>query len=632
MARLLVRMVVVAAAAAAAAAALVGALEGAAAQPWDGTITLDATINFTVSHAVVGGKVRVQLSAAPPPGAGAGFWLGFGLSEMGSMPGSDIVTVHVVNGKPLAVDRFVPWVAAPLEQAPLPDPKPDDALCGKQDWTATAGSSSASAFQVTAERNLTTGDKNDRDFVPSAWNRVVWAWGVVSASSASAATPVTAYHGANRGYTTIKLGPLASASAASSATTASSGSSFVLPPDAANFTWLNLTGLPVSPTRQTQYVCQSFDIGTTNRQLVSIEPFITNKYVHHVIVHACGGSPTTPWSASYPNATACQRNDLSGEGLSPLGQGGCTSIFIGWAPGVESFALPTDAGFPLGGWGTRYIIVETHVNNPSYDAGKTFDVSFRLGLTLPNTRRLHDAGTMILGDPAVISGYNFYTRTNVPIPANRSMVHYEHTCNSLCTQQQMAGPVTMFMSFLHGHQSMRQIWAHHFDANGTDLGLIDKFEYWSFTHQINNAVNVTIKPGDRVNVHCVYDTSKRTTPTYFSQGSMDEMCQLFAFVYPLSNAVAYCGSATKDAALCSKTSLSSLISMALSPSYSQFIVPNPNPPDGNVVIPSQYSVGVNLTTCSGGSSRVAVASTSVVVGALLAIAAASTTTLALFSW
>ena len=69
------------------------------------------------------------------------------------------------------------------------------------------------------------------------------------------------------------------------------------------------------------------------------------------------------------------------------------------------------------------------------------------------------------------------------------------------------------------------------------MSVVDYREYWSFGHQIGSPVNFVADPGDRINVHCVYDTTKRNTTTKFGFDSQLEMCVAFLFYYPYDDVV-----------------------------------------------------------------------------------------------
>ena len=51
--------------------------------------------------------------------------------------------------------------------------------------------------------------------------------------------------------------------------------------------------------------------------------------------------------------------------------------------------------------------------------------------------------------------------------------------------------------------------------------------FWSFDAQRILPVNETIKAGDRINLHSVYDTSGLNTSTVFGEASDEEMSMLF---------------------------------------------------------------------------------------------------------
>ena len=59
-------------------------------------------------------------------------------------------------------------------------------------------------------------------------------------------------------------------------------------------------------------------------------------------------------------------------------------------------------------------------------------------------------------------------------------------------------------------------------------------EYWNFAYQTSTPVNFVINPGDKLNVHCVYDTSKQFRNVIFGQESQNEMCMAFLFYYPFT--------------------------------------------------------------------------------------------------
>jgi len=93
--------------------------------------------------------------------------------------------------------------------------------------------------------------------------------------------------------------------------------------------------------------------------------------------------------------------------------------------------------------------------------------------------------------------------------------------------------------FLHMHDAGKMIWSTQW-RNNTYIGTTNRIEFWYFAYQETTPVNYTIYPGDKLNLHCVYDTSSRTTTTTFGVSTMQEMCMEFVSYYPKVN-TEFCG-------------------------------------------------------------------------------------------
>jgi len=65
------------------------------------------------------------------------------------------------------------------------------------------------------------------------------------------------------------------------------------------------------------------------------------------------------------------------------------------------------------------------------------------------------------------------------------------------------------------------------------MGLFNQISFYQFDFQQITFLDKIIRRGDRINLNCVYDTSRRTDPTKFAIGSEDEMCMEFIFYYPI---------------------------------------------------------------------------------------------------
>lgn len=143
---------------------------------------------------------------------------------------------------------------------------------------------------------------------------------------------------------------------------------------------------------------------------------------------------------------------------------------------------------------------------------------------------------MTLGDPLT---------TFADIPPNMPYVEYEANCPSECTSE-WPNDIIVFVDFLHMHQAGKQIWSNHYDANNNSLGHFNKIDFWDFDFQQNTRMNKTIKRGDRINTHCVYNSLGHTAPIEFGLESTEEMCMEFISYYPViytptNHPYAFCG-------------------------------------------------------------------------------------------
>jgi len=134
--------------------------------------------------------------------------------------------------------------------------------------------------------------------------------------------------------------------------------------------------------------------------------------------------------------------------------------------------------------------------------------------------REFEAGILVTGDPSI---------QLPPIPP-LAITEYETECPSICTEK-LGQELHIWNSFPHMHQLGSEIWTTQW-RNGSLINEIGRVEYWSFDHQQTQFVNFSILPGDRLNTHCVYDTSKKNTTTRFGLNSTDEMCMHFLGYYP----------------------------------------------------------------------------------------------------
>jgi hypothetical protein len=237
---------------------------------------------------------------------------------------------------------------------------------------------------------------------------------------------------------------------------------------------------------------------------------------HHMLVHACVNTGPNSYVAKYQQAGICD---------SPVGMqsSGCKMITFIWAVGTSALELPAGVGFRMGSatsYSISHVVIEFHYTNPSGLSGVTDHSG--LDITWTPTVRPIDAGVMTLGDPFV----------SLPSISPDKKAHaVETTCPSQCTQS-WPHTINVFSEFLHMHAAGSRMFTNQF-RNGNYLRTTNRIDYYSYGFQQLTPVNYQIRPGDRLNTHCVFDTVNRNTETKFGIGSLDEMCMDFIFYYPV---------------------------------------------------------------------------------------------------
>ncbi|GEM_PF-1580415 len=264
------------------------------------------------------------------------------------------------------------------------------------------------------------------------------------------------------------------------------------------------------PTVQTTYVC--FEFTTTLDELNHIVGFESvldqSDYVHHYVVSKVD-APT---------------------GMSPRPCGGFDRMMWAWAPGQPPYLFPQEAGMLVGDGqdGTLTLQIQVHYNNPLNTAG-VMDSS-GLDVLMTPTLRAYDAGSSVFADI-----------DNIVIPA--SLPAYEHTmtCTGAQTTAMFSEPIKVFASFLHAHELGRVLTAE-IHRDGTLLQELNREDPYSFHNQKFRPIDyVEIQPGDEVQVHCTYDSTSRSEPTYGGPATSDEMCWHQILYYPItSKSSEYC--------------------------------------------------------------------------------------------
>jgi len=311
------------------------------------------------------------------------------------------------------------------------------------------------------------------------------------------------------------------------------------------------------PPRDTTYACQSMrmDFGaSTVKHVVAITPIEAKKYHHHAILHVCTGNDY--WDKHDPPQICASDVDQGGEGASPLGalNSGCSSLMWSWAVGGGAFILPDAAGFRVGDGEVSHLILEVHYDNPDHDVGIVDNFGFSAYYLDEANMRPHDAGGLTLGDPALRLRVRDYQLPNelswLPIPSElkwpyesgplspgRSEIHRQATCPGSCTSSALEEPITVFASNLHMHYAGKKMYSE-LIRDGESQGVNPSMRIDYFDNGFQQLLEIeagefVINPGDEIQTHCWYDTSKRTKEVDFGFGTKDEMCMNFLFYYPV---------------------------------------------------------------------------------------------------
>ena len=350
---------------------------------YEGTHMMDATIDFKVHHLVKDDTLFLALQANHTG------WLGIGFAEeaSGSMKGSDIVTVEVVDGETRVQDRHCNWVASNPEQGTLSDPQAllMDGLTADEDvhndWTVHGGYEDEGQMVVEISRPLDTGDLQDR-VITMGNTKIIWAWNDGDD---------VGYHGSRRGTATIP---------------------FIEDPSDRipehDGVWeFRIDNFSVPVENITTYACQSFELPVDKRRhIVALEPIINDESIgiaHHVLVYQC--SEPSPWYQehlpSQGGPKICKGRGSFGGASDPavldfLANSCSTGVYAAATNGT-AVIFPPEAGMAVSDQegDLRYIYAEFHYDNTPQKKNLVDTSGFRAYYT--DTPREHDIGFLILG-------------------------------------------------------------------------------------------------------------------------------------------------------------------------------------------------------------------------------------------
>lgn len=251
------------------------------------------------------------------------------------------------------------------------------------------------------------------------------------------------------------------------------------------------TNYMMAKDKSDEYICAGIEVSATQkRHITAFIPHIDNsKIVHHIVLYqADTAQPAGP--------VPC--NGTPGR------------IVSVWAPGVQGFELPKEAGIPLEG--TTHYLLQIHYNNLQHLSGETDASGFDLCST--TELRPNDADVLALGT------------FGINIPAHGSL---DLSCNLDIPKATADLHIIGAMPHMHKLGTVIST-VNHPGGTGAavDLGVR---EAWDFNNQYWSPLDQVVKGGDRLTTRCAWDNPGDVN-VKFGENTENEMCFSFTMYYP----------------------------------------------------------------------------------------------------
>lgn len=174
----------------------------------------------------------------------------------------------------------------------------------------------------------------------------------------------------------------------------------------------------------------------------------------------------------------------------------------------------------------KYIRMEIHYSNFQNKEGILDSSGIRIFYT-PQLRE-HDAGVLMTG---------IFTFPIHFVPPGADHFRSYGLCNTHLIPQMLGHPVEDFhvnVFLLHGHLTVRSIRTMHY-RNGTLIGSLGEDKRYDFNfQQVRDLPGIiTVQMGDQIIVECSSSTLDREGVTFGGPSTMNEMCVVFLFYYPV---------------------------------------------------------------------------------------------------
>lgn len=250
------------------------------------------------------------------------------------------------------------------------------------------------------------------------------------------------------------------------------------------------------------------------------EPKADMARVHHMLLFGCEGAVS-------PHLHTRSGGMFSANGGEPRGavcaDSSSEPFIFGWGKNAPPLHLPDHVGFRVGEGGFKNIVLEVH-----YLEAQDKEAVTESGLVI------HVAPGIPRRAMSVLSFAQGFV-----LPARTPEVKVPNTC---CYT--MARPLTAFAFRVHTHALGREVYLERLVAGqlqGTDdprgRGIVNAPvrlmgrdpQLAQLFERLNETI--VIRPGDKLRVTCVFDTTSREKSTPAGWGHGDEMCNLYLMVH-----------------------------------------------------------------------------------------------------
>lgn len=254
--------------------------------------------------------------------------------------------------------------------------------------------------------------------------------------------------------------------------------------------------------KDTSYIKQAFTFPEEGN-VVRIDILIDQPdVVHHIILYKCSSDVSNKYGTP-------------AEGPMP-----CEDVVFAWAVGGKDYCFPGDLSVYMSK-DEPFLAMEIHYDNPKLASNYVDSSGLRLQYVPGNT--LTPATWLWVG-----------ARTgDISIPPKQTSYELTAECDlsAYAKAAQGKGEVKLFANVLHGHKLARKIWVTLERPNyKADVACNTNYDF--DLQEMIAMPDIPISTGDKLTIHCVYDSSSADSVTVGGDATHEEMCIGLFMFYP----------------------------------------------------------------------------------------------------